>query len=861
MAATDSHGNSQSEFSDRKRCREEEENPETLTSLEQCSKKKKKRKKKNKGQEANEHPQVQVCPNPLLEDTLIPIVSPKEKTEATAQKTKENVQGAQHLQTCKALTPLSIEPNIRKEKGAPLDDANANGDGDPCSKHETAVPEKRKGEGSNEAAAENPVNDPISSEDISRKKKSKKKKKNVLSSLVTEPEQEVEPKESSNTDCPQQYPELMNNTEKGTEPKEANAEHSGVWSKPELAFPLDVAILKDSELKKGAEPAHTNIEHPQVCSKRELSLPLDLATSINKKKNKVGGGEAHATNSEKRKEAEVSEGLALHPQPQPCTKPDPEPPGDLITAVDQSRGKQKNKSGRKRKMCSEEKEENQINPLHLNITLNHSLNKIQSEPATTISPKPTSLTDQTIPVDPAIPKDTEQKSKNKKRKKQKNNVLDGEELNEHITEQPETPIQTPTCLIAASPIDPTIPMDPCPAIPISPVISKDPEHKMSKNKRKKERKSALKGEGAEPDEHNGNPPEGPTDAPDQKSVYLSAPSIDLIIPIGQTPPVDTATSIEQDQMMAKKKINKKRRSALMGEGEEPNEHDGKPSNASVHRSIYTTAAASIDPTIPTGQALPVDPATPAAPVDSEQKMTKRKKKKKSELISTVEELNEHNGKSPDASVGRSIYPTAAPSIDPTGQAPAVDTATPVAPEQKMTKKKRKKKRKSALISEGAEPNEHDGKPPGTPVKISINPIAAPALDSEQKMTMKKNSALRSDGLESKKHSADPPTETPVPRRRSSVTEVPFEWVGENSVRCMACRGLGHTFQRCRRLRGLPMDAEVCFFCGEIGHSLGKCSVSQAGGGRFAKCLFCYKHGHFSYNCPRNGHRIEPNEAL
>ncbi|XP_027363007.1 proteoglycan 4-like isoform X4 [Abrus precatorius] len=794
MAATDSHGNSQSEFSDRKRCREEEENPETLTSLEQCSKKKKKRKKKNKGQEANEHPQVQVCPNPLLEDTLIPIVSPKEKTEATAQKTKENVQGAQHLQTCKALTPLSIEPNIRKEKGAPLDDANANGDGDPCSKHETAVPEKRKGEGSNEAAAENPVNDPISSEDISRKKKSKKKKKNVLSSLVTEPEQEVEPKESSNTDCPQQYPELMNNTEKGTEPKEANAEHSGVWSKPELAFPLDVAILKDSELKKGAEPAHTNIEHPQVCSKRELSLPLDLATSINKKKNKVGGGEAHATNSEKRKEAEVSEGLALHPQPQPCTKPDPEPPGDLITAVDQSRGKQKNKSGRKRKMCSEEKEENQINPLHLNITLNHSLNKIQSEPATTISPKPTSLTDQTIPVDPAIPKDTEQKSKNKKRKKQKNNVLDGEELNEHITEQPETPIQTPTCLIAASPIDPTIPMDPCPAIPISPVISKDPEHKMSKNKRKKERKSALKGEGAEPDEHNGNPPEGPTDAPDQKSVYLSAPSIDLIIPIGQTPPVDTAT--------------------------------------------------------------------PATPVDPEQ-MTKkkRKKKKKSELISTVEELNEHNGKSPDASVGRSIYPTAAPSIDPTGQAPAVDTATPVAPEQKMTKKKRKKKRKSALISEGAEPNEHDGKPPGTPVKISINPIAAPALDSEQKMTMKKNSALRSDGLESKKHSADPPTETPVPRRRSSVTEVPFEWVGENSVRCMACRGLGHTFQRCRRLRGLPMDAEVCFFCGEIGHSLGKCSVSQAGGGRFAKCLFCYKHGHFSYNCPRNGHRIEPNEAL
>lgn len=36
-----------------------------------------------------------------------------------------------------------------------------------------------------------------------------------------------------------------------------------------------------------------------------------------------------------------------------------------------------------------------------------------------------------------------------------------------------------------------------------------------------------------------------------------------------------------------------------------------------------------------------------------------------------------------------------------------------------------------------------------------------------------------------------------------------------------------------------------------------CFIGDAGGGRFAKCLLCYGHGHFSYNCPQNGHGIDP----
>ncbi|TKY51299.1 titin-like isoform X1 [Spatholobus suberectus] len=318
-------------------------------------------------------------------------------------------------------------------------------------------------------------------------------------------------------------------------------------------------------------------------------------------------------------------------------------------------------------------------------------------------------------------------------------------------------------------------------------------------------------------------PETPPEAPVQKSIYpTGAPSIDPpATPINTATPIGTETLLDQGQKMTEKKRTRKRRSRLISEGAEPNEPHSKPPETPVQSSVYPIVALSMDPTIP----LPAPPVDTATLLDQGQKMTKKKRmrKRRSMLISEGAEPSEPHSKPPETPVQSSVYPIIALSMDPTipVSAPPVDTATPVDQEQ-MTKRKRKKRRKSTAE---------------TPVQKTEEPPTENSMGG---------------------CNAEPAAKTPVQITNSlGVTKSPFKQNGEGSVRCRACRQLGHKFQHCLRLKCLSKDEEVCFFCGEIGHSLGKCSVSRAGGGRFAKCLFCYERGHFSYNCPRNGHEIYP----
>ena len=75
----------ESEFSDAKKHREEE-NPQTLASPEHGTEKKKKKKRKRKKitEESNEQPQVEVCPKPFA-DSLVSIVPQEENAETSTQ--------------------------------------------------------------------------------------------------------------------------------------------------------------------------------------------------------------------------------------------------------------------------------------------------------------------------------------------------------------------------------------------------------------------------------------------------------------------------------------------------------------------------------------------------------------------------------------------------------------------------------------------------------------------------------------------------------------------------------------------------------------------------------------------------------
>ncbi|XP_020235088.1 proteoglycan 4 isoform X2 [Cajanus cajan] len=690
--------------------------------------------------------QSRVCPNPELAPPSDIAIPSDLKLKKTAQSIEANVEHplAGSKPELASPTRLPVPMNLEKKKEPESSEAHAqHPQPQPCSKYVPVV------SGINE---ECPVPDATTPEDTPQIKKSRKKK-NVLKPLGAEPEPES--KEANNTENLQQCPPDSEPKIKMKKESEANAENFPVCPKPELAPMLGIPFPNDSDVKKGAEPTEARLEHPQVCSEPKLVPPTDLPTPINPEKKKV---------------VEPSKVFA---QPQPCSTPSAEPLDDPTTPVDQSRRKQKSKRGRVKIMCSEEKVENQGSPLHVDIALNQAPNQVQQNPATPICLQPAFLTDQTIPVDPANPIDTDQKMKKKKRKKQK----EGEEPNnsKHDTEQPESPIQTATCLIATPSIHPAIPMDPCPVIPICPAISTDPVQDMSKKKMKKKKNSALEIEGAEPIEQNDKLLEAPPEAAVQKSIYpIAATSIDPpIIPIGTAPPVDTEISLDLGQKMTEKKRKKKKRSELTSVGAEPNEPIGMPPETPVQDSVYPIVAPSIDPII----SVSAPPEDTANPIDQGQK-TSKKKRKRSDLIREGAELNKHDAEPPGTPVQRSLYPIAAPSIDttiPTSQ------ASPVDPEQ-MTKKK--KKRKSALKNEGLESEKHNADPStetsvqktedSTPsVDPTISTSQSTPLDPEQmtKKKKKRKSSLQNEVLESEKHNANPTTETPVQKTEDPAPSI------------------------------------------------------------------------------------------
>ncbi|KAJ1391049.1 Zinc finger, CCHC-type superfamily [Sesbania bispinosa] len=479
--------------------------------------------------------------------------------------------------------------------------------------------------------------------------------------------------------CPDLHHELNNKKEKGNE---ANAEHPQVCPKPPLDVTIPTNLIEKKKEHRVPEPTPSN-DTPQKKKKCEK-----------KKKNVLqpqGSQPKEPSNAE-------------HPQPQSCSKPGP---GVPTIPIDKSKIKQRNRGGRKG-MCSDEPVENPRNLSLMQRTLNLAQNKPDSpiplcskpsslidqtipvDPAPSICPEPVEPVGQTIPVDTAKLVDTEQEMKKQDGKKG-NIVLDGAGPNEHNMESSETPIQTSICHTAAPLVGPTVPVDPHPTIPTDQGILVVVEHKASKKKRKRKRKSDFKSDGEKPNESN----------------------IELI-----EAPADTST---------------------------------------CH-----TAAPPVDPhpAIPTAGVIPTDP-------EHKTSKKKRRKNKKSDLKSEGEKPNEHNSKPPETPVQRSTYPKAAPSIEP---------ATLKVAKQQMTKKKRK----SALKIQGAKSNQDD---------------------------------------------TDLAAETQI--QRSRPVPVPKAYYGSSMI-CQSCLQHGHKFERCPRLRCLSNDEEICFFCGEIGHSLGKCSVSKAG---------------------------------
>ncbi|KAL5069870.1 hypothetical protein RYX36_020757 [Vicia faba] len=312
------------------------------------------------------------------------------------------------------------------------------------------------------------------------------------------------------------------------------------------------------------------------------------------------------------------------------------------------------------------------------------------------------------------------------------------------------------------------------------------------------------------------------------------------------------TAVGTEEKTDKKHKRKRTKSKL--DGVQSNE----PGEIVVRTAIIDREIPPADPTIP-GDPRPVN----LSELENEYLDRKwMKRKRKCELKSREEEKTKaHNGKAIEIQVQRPVDPITEPSTDP-AIIMDPHPATPVDTEQKISKKRKKKKRKceseipaqKSVISTTAPSMDQ-----AIPIDSACH-TAAPPIDAsipEQKTSKKKRKrkgGLKSKGLESDRHNAGSTAETSVRgTKRVKVTNAPHYQHGISSMICWACRETNHTIQQCQKLKHLSKDEEICFFCGEIGHSLGKCSVYKAGGGRLARCLFCDAHGHFSYNCPGNGH--------
>ncbi|KAK8467501.1 hypothetical protein PHAVU_007G070600 [Phaseolus vulgaris] len=485
--------------------------------------------------------------------TQNPIPTPKRKR-------RKNVQGEQQqqLQICNPSISIGVEPDVKKERAQQV---NANEVG------VSGISEERPGP------------DSTAPEDRHQKMDSVRKKKKALKSPGAEAEPEL--KESYKTENPQMCILDLKQKEAG-----ANAENSGVCSKPEVAPQLYIA---DLELKEKAEVIEVNKEHPQAGSKPELESPVDMPTQTEprkKKKKKV----------KKKKETKPTEVHAQHPQPQPCSNHAPTVQG-IIEECPAPEGAKSSTGSKALKPPGAEAEPElkesykTENPQQCTLDLKQKeaganaensgvFSKPEVAPQLYIAdlelkekaevievnkehPQAGSKPELESPVD--MPTQMEPRKKKKKKVKKKKETKptevhaqhpqpqpcsnhaptvqgiieecpapEGAKSNEADGKPPETPVQGFLYPVVAHPIDPTIPVQ---ASPKDTATAKDQDLKMSGKKRKR------------------NP--------------IAAPSIEPTIQTGQDPPVDPG-------QMTKKKKKKKSKSAQKNKLLESEKHNAHP---------------------------------------------------------------------------------------------------------------------------------------------------------------------------------------------------------------------------------------------------------------------------------------------
>ncbi|WVY97379.1 hypothetical protein V8G54_029530 [Vigna mungo] len=287
-----------------------------------------------------------LCPKTI--DEPLPVVPPKENAIAIAQNPspnpkKENLHGAQQI--CDPSIRIDVESRVPNAEGGHQGSERA----ETSAQNPNPTPKRKKGknvqgeqqqlqicdhsisigvesvvkkEGAKQVKAhevgvlgiseERPVPDSTAPEDTHQKKDSVRKKKKALKSQGAEAESEPEPKESNSTENPQQCTMDLKLKSKVKKGPGANAENSGVCSKPEVAPQLDIAATTALELKEKAELMEVNIEHSEASSKPELEPSIDMSTQMKVQKKK-------RMREEKKKETNPSESHAQHPQPQSCS--------------------------------------------------------------------------------------------------------------------------------------------------------------------------------------------------------------------------------------------------------------------------------------------------------------------------------------------------------------------------------------------------------------------------------------------------------------------------------------------------------------------------------------------------------------
>jgi len=380
------------------------------------------------------------------------------------RKKRKNVQGQQQqLQICDPSISIGVESDVMKE-GAKQVDAN-----------EVGV---------SGISEESPLPDSTAPEDTHRKKDSVRKKKKALKSQGAEAESEPEPKESNSTENPQQCTLDLKPKSKVKKGPGANAENSGVCSKPEVAPQLYIAATTALEVKEKAELIEVNIEHSEAGSKPELEPSIDIPSQMEARKKK-------RMKKEKKKETKPSESHAQHPQPEPCSNHAPAVRGIIEECPGPEGAESSGKPPETAVALSiDPKIPDQASPNDTATPIDQdqkvSEKKRKSNPVSAPSTEPTIQTGQDPPVDPATPVDPEQMTTKKSKESNsalKNDGLKYEKRNADLRKS--NPVAAPS-------IEPTIQTGQ--DSPIDPATPVDPEQMKKKGK---ESNSALKNDGLE----------------------------------------------------------------------------------------------------------------------------------------------------------------------------------------------------------------------------------------------------------------------------------------------------------------------------------------------------------------------------